>query len=107
MTNQNFRQSLLVISLAVMPESESSQRGQRKVFISIGKKSEYPIFQECSLAQLYECEAIGSLIDDYADRTDTALSIGHSCQSASGLESVVPFEPIPTTSSQHIQPTLF
>ena len=66
--SQNFQESLILLSLAIMPESDSSQRGNRKVFITLGKNGEMPTIRVGVLAQLYDCELIGSLIDDYAER---------------------------------------
>ena len=66
--NQNFQESLILLSLTIMPETEADQRGNRKVLIAIGKNGESPTIRPGVLAELYESDLIGSLIDDYAQR---------------------------------------
>ena len=102
--SQNFQESLVLLSLTIMPESDASQRGNRKVFISLGKNGELPTIRACILAQLYDCELIGSLIDDYAERCLTEPISPVSSQ---------PGEPIPLAAftpvlaQQPSQPYLF
>ena len=102
--SQIFQESLILLSLTIMPESDTSQRGNRKVFISLGKNGEIPIIRACILAQLYDCELIGSLIDDYAERCLTEPMSPVFCE---------PGEPIPLTAltpvlaEQPSQPYLF
>lgn len=66
--SQNFQEKLILLSVTIMPETEANQRGNRKVFIAIGKNGESPTIQAGVLAELYESDLIGSLIDDYAER---------------------------------------
>lgn len=101
---KNFQESLILLSLAIMPESDSSQRGNRKVLIALGKNGEIPTIRACILAQLYDCELIGSLIDDYAERCLAEPISSVSCE---------PGEPIPLAvltpvlAEQPSQPYLF
>jgi len=102
--SQIFQESLILLSLAIMPESDASQRGNRKVLISLGKNGEIPTIRACILAQLYDCELIGSLIDDYAERCLAEPMSLVSCESG---------EPLPLTAltpviaQQPSQPYLF